>query len=102
MSREYYYRKQIVEIFGFREDFLDQLEEEDLVQSITLPPADEPVFLPEQVERIRIISNLITDLEVNLAGCGVILEMREQMIRMERDFDKILESLLENVKQRFP
>ena len=101
MVREYYHRQQILEIFDFDEEFLERLEDEDLVESITLPPSDERVFLPEQVERIRIISNLTRDLEVNIAGCGVILEMREQMIRMERDFDRILETLLDNMKKRF-
>jgi DNA-binding transcriptional MerR regulator len=101
MVREYYHTQQILEIFEFDEEFLDQLEDEDLIESITLPPSEERVFLPEQVERIRIISNLIRDLEVNLAGCGVILEMREQMIRMERDFDRILESLLDNMKKSY-
>ena len=102
MAEEYYYKKQIIEIFGCDEDFLEQLEKEDLIESITLPPSDEHVFLPEQVERIRIIGNLMRDLEVNLAGCGVILEMREQMIRMERDFDRILKALMDNMKQRLP
>jgi len=102
MAEDYYYRKQIVEIFEFDEDFLEQLEAEDLVHPVEMVPGREPVFPVEEVERIRIISNLINDLEVNLAGVEVIMGMRENMILMQRQFDRILEILVEELKGRFP
>lgn len=102
MAEDYYYRKQVVEIFEFDEDFLDRLEAEDLVHSVELVPGREPVFPIEEVERIRIISNLMRELEVNLPGVEVILGMRENMILMQRQFDRILEILVEELKGRFP
>lgn len=102
MPRDFYYRKQIVEIFGFEEEFIDKLESEELVRSEALECAHERVFPLDQVERMRIICNLVRDLEVNLAGVEVILEMRENMIRMQRQFDQILEAMVQELKLRLP
>lgn len=100
MEQDYYSKSQIVEIFGLDESFLDRLEAEDLVRSSELEARIERVFYVDQVERIRIICNLMNDLEVNLAGVEVILEMRENMIRMHRQFDAILDALVKELKQR--
>lgn len=93
MAVEYYYRHEIVELFDCDSKFLDDLEAEDLVSPVTVEREAERVFPAEQVERIRIITNLMRDLDVNLQGCAVILEMREQMLRMQDRFDQILETL---------
>lgn len=82
------------------ESFLDRLEAEDLVRSSETEPRVEKVFYVDQVERIRIICNLVNDLEVNLPGVEVILEMRENMIRMQQQFDAILEALVKELKTR--
>ena len=102
MAQDYYYREQIIEIFGFKENFLDELESEKLVSCEELKSTQERVFPVDQVERIRIIFNLVSELEVNLAGVEVILEMRENMIRMQRQFDQILEAIVKELKLRLP
>lgn len=102
MPQNYYYRKQIVEIFGFEEDFINELESEELIRSEELETAQERVFPLDQMERMRIICNLVRDLEVNLPGVEVILEMRENMIRMQRQFDQILEAMVRELKLRLP
>ncbi len=102
MARNYYYRQQIIEIFELDERFLDALEAEDLVHPVQEESTRERVFPLDQVERIRIIHNLVNDLEVNLAGVEVIMEMRENLIRMQRQFDQILETLVKELKTRLP
>ncbi|MDQ7784258.1 MAG: chaperone modulator CbpM [Desulfomonilaceae bacterium] len=102
MAKQYYYRKQIIEIFDVEDSFLDLLVAEDLVHPLQEVPGSEGVFPPDQVERIRIIANLVKDLEVNLAGAEVILEMRENMIRMQNQFDEILQELVRELKTRLP
>ena len=102
MATDYYYKRQVIEIFKVDEDFLDTLEAEDFIHPVRIESAKEKVFLPEEVERIRIISNLVNDLEVNLPGVEVILEMRENLIRMQRQFDQILETLVKELKSRLP
>lgn len=98
MADEYYFRKQVIEIFGFDEKFLEELEAEELVHPEPLDQADETVFSRDQMERIRIIDNLVRELEVNLAGVEVILEMRENMLRMRRQFDVILQTIVEQLR----
>jgi len=102
MADEYYFRKQVIEIFGFDEQFLDELEAEELVRSERLEPSRESVFTRDQMERIRIIDNLVRELEVNLAGVEVILEMRENMLRMQRQFDVILQTIVEQLRGKLP
>lgn len=98
MAQEYYFRRQVIEIFGFDEEFLIKLEAEDLVHSVEVESLPEPVYSPEQFDRLRVIRNLMKELEVNLPGVEVILEMRENMIRMQRQFDVILETLVRELK----
>lgn len=100
MSQKYYYRQQIVELFDCDEEFLDKLEAEELVRPVKVNSEKERVFPEDQVERIRVINNLVRDLEVNLPGAEVILEMRENMMRMQERFDRILLALLEEFKER--
>jgi DNA-binding transcriptional MerR regulator len=100
MSEQYYYRKQVIELFDCDEAFLDELEAEALVHSIEAGTGGERVFSSDQVERIRIITNLVRDLEVNLPGCEVILEMRERLINMRSQFDQILAMLVTHFKKR--
>jgi len=102
MADEYYFRKQVIEIFGFDEQFHDELEAEELVRSERLEPSRESVFTRDQMERIRIIDNLVRELEVNLAGVEVILEMRENMLRMQRQFDVILQTIVEQLRGKLP
>jgi MerR family transcriptional regulator/heat shock protein HspR len=100
MEQKYYLKKQIVEIFGLDDRFLDELEAEDLIRSHELEPGQDRVFSREDVERIRIITNLVRHLDVNLPGVEVILEMRSNMIRMQHQFDEILSNLVEELKRR--
>jgi len=100
MEQEYYLKKHIIEIFGLDDRFLDELEREDLIRSLELEPGQERVFSRDEVERIRIIANLVRHLEVNLPGVEVILEMRSNMIRMQHQFDEILSNLVKELKSR--
>lgn len=102
MAQEYYYRHQVIEIFGLDEKFLEELEAEELIRSLELEPSRERVFSVREVERIRIIANLVKQLDVNLPGVEVILEMRANMIRMQHQFDEILSNLVKELKTRLP
>ncbi len=102
MNENYYRREQILEIFGFHESFLDELEQEELIRCSIVEHCEGKIYSADQIERIRIISNLVHDLEVNLPGVEVILQMRENMIIMRRQFDQILEALVKEIKLRMP
>jgi MerR family transcriptional regulator, heat shock protein HspR len=101
MTQDFLYRRQIIEIFEMDENFLRRLEDEELVHPVRMESVPENVFPLDEVERIRIIHNLVNELEVNLPGVEVILEMRENMIRMQQQFNVILETLISELKERF-
>jgi len=102
MNENYYRREQVIEIFGLPESFLDELEQEELIRCSIIERCEGKIYSADQIERIRIISNLVHDLEVNLPGVEVILQMRENMIIMRRQFDQILEALVKEIKLRMP
>lgn len=56
-------------------------------------------YTEEDVERLELILNLTRDLGVNLAGVEIILNMREKMNHMQREFENFLEYVRENVVQ---
>lgn len=56
-------------------------------------------YTEEDVERLELILNLTRDLGVNLAGVEIILNMREKMNRMQREFENFLQYIRENVAQ---
>lgn len=60
----------------------------------------EAVISAEDAERLRLIGVLMRDLEVNLAGVEVILHMHADLCSRQRQFDAVLRSLVEALRQR--
>lgn len=61
---------------------------------------EDPVISEEDAERLRLITVLLREMDVNLAGAEVILHMREDLFAMQRQFDEILRTLVEELRQR--
>ena len=59
---------------------------------------DVAVISAESLERVRFITLLTEELEVNLPGAEVILHMRDDMIAMQRQFEEILATLVDELK----
>ena len=76
-----------------------ELVEEGLVE-IRRPTSgsDEVVSLAD-AERLRVISVLMREMDVNLAGVEVILHMREEVLSLRRQFDEVLQTLVEELKK---
>jgi MerR family transcriptional regulator, heat shock protein HspR len=51
-------------------------------------------FTPDDIERAQQIRRLVNELGVNLAGVEVILNMREQMQRMQRDANDLMNRMV--------
>lgn len=51
------------------------------------------VFVDADLERLEVILSLTRDLGVNLAGVEIILNMREKMDAMQREFERFFEYL---------
>jgi MerR family transcriptional regulator/heat shock protein HspR len=54
-------------------------------------------YTEEDIERLELILNLTRDLGVNLAGVEIILNMRERMSQMQREFENFLQYIRENI-----
>src|SRR5215213_6879884 len=51
------------------------------------------LYTQEDVERLEVILKLTRELGVNLAGVEIILNMREKMNTMQREFERFFEHL---------
>jgi MerR family transcriptional regulator/heat shock protein HspR len=51
------------------------------------------LYSDRDLERIRVMQRLTTDLGVNLAGAEVILHMRELILELQREMDEIRREL---------
>jgi MerR family transcriptional regulator/heat shock protein HspR len=77
---------------------LREVCEEGLVEIIVVD--DHRVISAEDAERLRLITVLLRDMDVNLAGAEVILHLREDLRAMQRQFDEILRTLVTELRQR--
>ena len=48
---------------------------------------------PQEIELVALISRLRKDLGVNLAGVGAILEMRQRIMELQEEIDRLTEEL---------
>lgn len=56
-------------------------------------------YTDSDLERLELILNLTRDLGVNLAGVEIILNMREKMDEMQREFSMFIEMLRQHLSQ---
>jgi len=81
----------VAELVGLHEQSLRMYERRGLIR----PQRSEGnirLFSDEDVERLRTIKRLMSDLGVNLAGAEVILNMRAQIEEMQRELDRLRQS----------
>lgn len=48
-----------------------------------------PLYTEGDIARVRLIRRLVDDLGVNLAGADVILHMREQLLTLHRELERL-------------
>ena len=79
--------------------FLHEVCAEGLVE-IKQTMDEEPVISAEDAERLRLITVLMREMDVNLPGAEVILHLRDDLCAIHRQFDEILSALVEEVRRR--
>ena len=84
--------------YGIGSSDLEVLAREELIE-IKRTLDEEPVVSHEDVDKARLALLLMRELDVNLAGAEVIVHMREEMVAMQRQFGKILETLIEEIRR---
>ena len=84
----FYSRQEIIQLLGIEDSFLVSLETEEIV--FCDAPEEHPGEFSEQMlERARVADNLVNELEVNLPGVAVILQMRENLAALRRHLEKL-------------
>lgn len=88
MKKRIYKLRIISEMTGIGEESIIHYEEEGLISPRI--ENEERFYSQDDLERIRMIRRLTDDLGVNLAGVDIILNMREQILSMQREFEQIM------------
>ena len=91
MAQKYLAITEVSRICGVDVEFIRRLEQEDVIVSIVR--RRKKFYTLDQVDRIRVARLLIEEMGVNLEGAEVVLNMREQMIAMRRQFSELLRLL---------
>jgi MerR family transcriptional regulator, heat shock protein HspR len=97
MGRRYIEITEVIKICKVDKDFIQQLERESVIQPVV--QRSRKLYSPDQVDRIRIANLLIQEMGVNLEGAEVVLNMREQMIAMQRQFNEVLRLIGDEIKR---
>jgi MerR family transcriptional regulator/heat shock protein HspR len=98
MSKKFWTVTEVVELFEIDENFLIDLEEEEILCPTCLDDPTTKVFSSSELEKLRIAKILFDDMGVNVPGIEIILRMRQTMFDMRKQFDAILEDLAQNLK----
>jgi MerR family transcriptional regulator/heat shock protein HspR len=98
VDKKYWTAKEVSEIFQIEETILIELEEEKIVCPVCCEDESSKMFPVQELEKVRLAKVLMEDMGVNLEGVEVILQMRQRMIEVRRQFDAILEALAQDLK----
>ncbi len=99
MIKKFWSITEVVEFFQVNEAFLNDLEKEDIVCPSCRDDLSDKSFSAAEMEKIRLAKILMDEMDVNLAGVEVILQMRKSMIAMRKQFDAILEDLAQEMEK---
>src|ERR1043165_9909919 len=89
----------IAERYSIHPQTLRLYEREGLIKP-TRSAGNTRLYDEEAIHRLEIILTLTRDLGVNLAGVEVILNMREQMERMQGEVDRMMEFIRRQAEER--
>ena len=101
MTKEYWTIAEVIEIFQVDKRFVTDLEEEEIICPVCKEDTTKKFLSAGELEKLRLAKILVEDMGVNLEGVDVILQMRQKMIEMRKQFDDILEDLAEQLRQQF-
>ncbi len=82
----------VAELFGIHPQTLRLYEREGLLKP-SRSEGNTRLYEDSDLERLEVILSLTRDLGVNLAGVEIILNMREKMDAMQREFERFFEYL---------
>lgn len=84
---------------GVDDAFLESVATEELIV-VKHTVEGEAVLSDVDADRLCVIVRLMRELDVNLAGAEVILNMREELLSMQHQFDEVLHGLVDELRKR--
>ena len=99
MGKEFWTYAEIIQIFQVRESFISELVEENIVCPTCRENSSAQLFSAHELEKLRLAKILVEEMEVNLPGVEVLLQMRQNMMDMRKQFDDILEEMSRHLKK---
>ncbi len=99
MRKEFWNFLEITKIFNVDENFIIELEKEEIISPIYKKKKTEKIISLKDMERLRMAKILMHEMDVNIPGVEVILKMHQNMIDMRKQFDNIFEDMAKNVKK---
>ena len=93
MSKEFWSVAEIIEIFNVDQNFIENLEKENIICKVCTEKTPEKRFSLNDMEKLRLAKILMHEMDVNIPGIEVILQMRQSMIDMRKQLDAILEDM---------
>jgi MerR family transcriptional regulator, heat shock protein HspR len=97
MARKYFQITEVIKTCKVDKDFIQQLERESVIRPVV--QRRRKLYPRDQVDRIRIANLLIQEMGLNFEGAEVVLNMREQMIAMQRQFNEVLRLIGHEMKR---
>lgn len=91
--------REICSVLDIDDSLLATLAEERFVE-VKHTLEDEEVVSAEDAERLRFITLLLREMEVNLAGVEVILHMKEEIVALRRQFGEVLQVLVTELQRK--
>ena len=88
----FYARTEIIKLLEIDDGFVDALEREEIIAP-DAPASETGEFSEQMLERVRVAYNLVHDLEVNLPGVAIIVQMREEMSGLRHRLEGLLNEL---------
>jgi MerR family transcriptional regulator/heat shock protein HspR len=88
----------IADHYGVHQQTLRLYEREGLLKP-SRSEGNVRLYTDDDIERLEVILKLTRDLGVNLAGVEIILNMREKMDQMQREFNRFFEMLRDYAQQ---
>ncbi len=82
----------VAEMYDIHPQTLRLYEREGLLQP-SRSEGNTRLYLDSDLERLEVVLSLTRDLGVNLAGVEIIINMREKMDAMQREFERFFEYL---------
>jgi MerR family transcriptional regulator/heat shock protein HspR len=84
---------------GLPRPVVDELLEDEVI--VPRPTLDEDrVISSDEADELRVVTTLMDELGVNVAGVEVILHMRRQQLALRREVDALIQSVRDELLRR--